>query len=33
LVSYGHADSDLVYPEMRWPQEAGFNLIVVGNVV
>jgi hypothetical protein len=33
LVSYGHADSDLVYPEMRWLQEAGFNLIVVGNVV
>ena len=37
FVSYGHADSDLVYPEMRWLQEAGFNLwyddgIHVGSV-
>jgi hypothetical protein len=26
FVSYGHEDRDLVYPEMRWLQEAGFNL-------
>jgi TolB-like protein len=26
FVSYGHADRDLVFPEMRWLQEAGFNL-------
>jgi TolB-like protein len=37
FVSYGHADSELVYPEMRWLQEAGFNLwydegIHVGSV-
>jgi hypothetical protein len=37
FVSYGHADSDLVYPEMRWLQEAGFKLwyddgIHVGSV-
>ena len=37
FVSYGHADCDLVYPEMRWLQEAGFNLwhdegIHVGSV-
>ncbi len=37
FVSYGHADSDLVYAEMRWLQEAGFNLwydegIHVGSV-
>ncbi len=37
FVSYAHADSDLAYPEMRWLQEAGFNLwyddgIHVGSV-
>ena len=37
FVSYGHADSDLVYAEMRWLREAGFNLwydegIHVGSV-
>jgi len=37
FVSYGHADSELVFPEMRWLQEAGFNLwhddgIHVGSV-
>jgi TolB-like protein len=37
FVSYGHDDAELVYPEMRWLQEAGFNLwydegIHVGSV-
>jgi TolB-like protein len=37
FVSYAHADSELVYPEMRWLQEAGFRLwydegIHVGSV-
>ena len=37
FVSYGHADSELVYPEMSWLQAAGFNLwydegIHVGSV-
>jgi TolB-like protein len=37
FVSYGHADSEFVYPEMHWLQEAGFNLwydegIHVGSV-
>jgi tetratricopeptide (TPR) repeat protein len=37
FISYGHADRDLVYPEMRWLQQAGFNLwydegIHVGSV-
>jgi TolB-like protein len=37
FVSYGHADAELVHPEMRWLQEAGFNLwydegIHVGSV-
>ena len=36
FVSYGHKDTELVYPEMRWLQDAGFNLwydegIHVGN--
>jgi len=26
FVSYGHDDAPLVYPEMAWLQEAGFNL-------
>src|SRR5262249_29971690 len=37
FVSYGHADRELVYPEMRWLQKAGFSLwydegIHVGSV-
>lgn len=28
FVSYGHKDRELVYPEMRWLQDAGFNLWV-----
>ena len=26
FVSYAHEDADIVYPEMTWINEAGFNL-------